>query len=88
MTETNLLIPSVTELLQLVSALGLELDGLPQTSHPFLHRVLMLHLTDRIAKVNRRVRSLLLAPLWSEDGTILGTQPQQGASLAGTKGVS
>ncbi len=63
MKRTRGLVPSVTELLQLVASLGLELDGLANTSHPFLHYVLMLHLCDRVAKVNRRVRSTLLGSL-------------------------
>jgi hypothetical protein len=66
--QAGYLLPQVTELLQLVAALGLELDGLPASNHPFLHRVLMLHLCDRIAKVNRRVRSSLLAQLSIRNG--------------------
>jgi hypothetical protein len=66
MLPNNLLEP-VSDLLRLVSALGLELDGLSETAHPLVHQFLMLHLTDRIAKVNRKVRSTLLASLSSQE---------------------
>ena len=68
MPNTDLLEP-VLDLLGLVAALGLELDGLGETTHPCVHGFVMLNLTDRIAKVNRRVRATLLASLSSAESS-------------------